>query len=59
MFNDDEIIINDICDYAKEKKVKELLQEYLKRIIVQKPQDPLAFLLETIKEKPFTPIAEE
>ena len=40
---------------GKEKKVKELLQEYLKRIIVQKPEDPLAFLLENIKEKPFTP----
>ena len=55
MFNDDEIIIDGICEYAKEKMVKELLQEYLKRIIVQKPADPLAFLLENIRDKPFNP----
>lgn len=38
---DDEVIINDICDYAKKQKVKELLQEYLRRIIVDQPEDPV------------------
>ena len=38
---DDEVIINDICDYAKKHKVKELLQEYLRRIIVDQPEDPV------------------
>ena len=42
---DDEVIINDICDYAKKHKVKELLQEYLRRIIVDQPEDPVPFLL--------------
>ena len=37
---DDEVIINDICDYAKKHKVKELLQD-LRRIIVDQPEDPV------------------
>ena len=49
---DDEEIINKICDYAREYQVKELLQEYLKRVIVDKPDDPIAYLIKTIQENP-------
>jgi len=49
---DDENIINDICDYAKTHRVKEILQEYLRRIIVEQPEDPLTFLIQTIRDSP-------
>ena len=51
MQNDDEEIINSICDYAQEKQVKELLQEYLKRIVLKKPSNPVEFLIDTIKKR--------
>lgn len=49
---DDEEIIEKICDYAREYQVKELLQEYLKRVIVDKPADPVAYLIQSIQENP-------
>lgn len=52
MQREDQQIIDNICDYAKEKQIKELLQEYLKRIITSKPSDPLQFLVNEIKENP-------
>ena len=48
---DDEVIINDICDYAKKHKVKELLQEYLRRIIVDQPEDPVPFVTTKARQK--------
>jgi hypothetical protein len=58
---DDEEIIDKICDYATKYQVKELLQEYLKRIVVDKPADPVAYLIQSIQENPFTigPATEE
>ena len=29
-----EIIINEICEYVEKKKVKEILQEYMKRYTI-------------------------
>lgn len=52
---EEDIIIDEICDYAEKNNIKELLQEYLKRIIVDKPNDPLRYLLTTIKENPYVP----
>lgn len=51
---DDEEIIDKICDYAREYQIKELLQEYLKRVIVDKPADPVAYLIQSIQENPVT-----
>lgn len=55
MPGEDEAIINEICDYAQEYQVKDVLQEYLKRIIMNKPDDPIKFLMQTIRENPYTP----
>lgn len=52
---EDEAIINEICDYATRRKVKELLQEYLRRLIVDQPADPLTYLIQTIRESPYIP----
>lgn len=51
---DDVEIIDKICDYAKEYQIKELLQEYLKRVIVDKPADPVAYLIQSIQDNPAT-----
>ncbi len=50
---ENEQIIDEICNYAKEYQIKEMLQEYLKRIILAKPNDPVKFLIQTIQEKPY------
>lgn len=49
---DDDEIIDKICNYAQEYHIKELLQEYLKRIIIEKPKDPIAFLINEIITNP-------
>lgn len=50
---DDEEIISSICTYSNEHEVKELMKEYLKRLILAKPDDPVAFLIESIENDPF------
>jgi len=63
MEGENEQIIDEICTYAKDYQIKEMLQEYLRRIILAKPKDPVKFLLQTIQDKPFlipeTPTSEE
>lgn len=49
---DDVEIIDKICDYATEYQIKALLQEYLKRVVVDKPADPVAYLIQSIQENP-------
>lgn len=51
---DDEIILK-ICKYAEDKQLKLVLKQYLKRLILEKPTEPIKFLLETISENPFIP----
>ena len=48
-------IINEICDYCEEHEIKALLGEYLKRVILAKPKDPIKFLLKSIQDHPFDP----
>jgi hypothetical protein len=48
-----QVIIDNICDYCEQNRIKELLQEYMKRLVLEKPQDPIAFLIKTIDENPF------
>lgn len=54
-----EVIINDICNYCEDKHIKELLQEYMKRLILNKPQDPVNFLIKSINENPYHHPSEE
>jgi hypothetical protein len=53
MDNENVEIIDNICNYAEKKRIKDLLHEYLRRLIVEKPSDPLNFLIKTIQEDPF------
>jgi hypothetical protein len=52
-------IIDGICDYAEKKQIKSLLQEYLKRVILEKPDQPVTWLKNSITENPYTPPAKE
>ena len=49
-------IIGEICEYSLKYEIKEMLGEYLKRLVMNKPDEPLKFLLRQIQENPF-PIA--
>jgi hypothetical protein len=40
-------------DYAKSAEVSDFLQHYLKKVILEKPDDPIAFLLEQIESDPW------
>ena len=51
-------IIEEICDYVDKYEIKEMLKEYLKRVVLEKPNDPLQFLVETIRDKPYISAAE-
>ncbi len=44
--------IDRICEYSQRKQVREVLQEYLKRLVLEKPEDPVGFLIKTIQENP-------
>ena len=37
------------CDF----ELQAMLQEYMKRLILEKPDDPIAFLIKTINENPY------
>ena len=61
METENEDIITSICAYAETYQIKELLKEYLKRVVLAKPKDPVQFLIDTIKKDPYdtVPMAPE
>ena len=50
---DEAKIIDEICDYAERHQVKEMLEEYMRRLILEQPKEPLKFLMQEITERPF------
>ena len=52
-------IINEICNYCEEHQIKELLGEYLKRVVINKPSDPVKYLIQQVQEKPYVPKPKE
>ncbi|RYH31111.1 hypothetical protein EON65_03425 [archaeon] len=53
MNTENQEVIDQICDYAETNQIKEMLQEYLKRIILSRPADPVSFLIKSILEDPY------
>ena len=39
--------------FADQTHVKEMLHEYLRRVLLNKPDDPISFLMDEIKRNPF------
>jgi hypothetical protein len=50
-------LMEEMSIYAVKTQVKELLQEYLRRVLLEKPDDPIEFLINNIKKNPYTPPA--
>jgi len=48
-------LMEEMSIYAMKAQVKELLQEYLRRVALEKPADPIGYLIAEIKERPFVP----
>jgi len=62
MINPEEEIISEICDYAAKMETRKMLEEYMRRLIVEQPKEPLKFLIKEISENPYPvpkPAAEE
>ena len=51
--NTNEEVAQKIVDYVEEYEIKQLLQEYMKRVIMERPKDPLKFLTRSITENPY------
>eukprot|EP00953_Heterococcus_sp_UTEX-ZZ885_P020740 11605-Heterococcus_DN1.PRE.2 len=51
------VLMEEMAMYAEKLDVDAMFQEYLKRVLLEKPQDPIAFLIAQIKQNPFTPAA--
>lgn len=50
---DEEVIISGICDYAEKFQTRKMLEEYMRRLIVEQPKEPLKFLIKEITTNPF------
>jgi hypothetical protein len=55
---DEEVIIGDICSYAEKYETRKMLEEYMRRLIVEQPKEPLKFLIKEITNNPY-PIPEQ
>ena len=47
--------MEDMSLYAEKRQIKKLLHEYLSRVVSAKPDEPLAFLIESIRTDPYVP----
>ena len=56
---DDDVIIQEICDYSEKYEIKQMLQEYMRRLIVEQPKEPLKFLVKEITDNPYRRTDEE
>jgi len=54
-----EAVVNEICSYAEDKDIHGLLKEYMRRLIVEQPDEPLKFLIASITENPYVPPKKE
>jgi len=50
---EDEMIFEEVSDYYKEHHIREMFKDYLKKLMLHKPDDPIAFLMKQIKTEPY------
>lgn len=48
-------IIDEICDYAEKYEIRQMMQEYMRRLILEQPKEPLKWLIKEITDNPYTP----
>ena len=51
--NGESEIIDQICDYAEKYEVREMMQEYMRRLILEQPKEPLKWLMKEITDNPY------
>ena len=49
----DEEIMNNIVNYAEKYDVKGMLKEYMRRLVLKQPDNPLEFLMKSITDEPY------
>ncbi|CAM9185533.1 unnamed protein product [Discosporangium mesarthrocarpum] len=49
------ILMEDMALYAERIDLQGMMQEYLKRVLLNKPEDPIVFLMAQIKKNPYHP----
>jgi len=59
LVTEEDKIISEICNYAERHETKQMLQEYMRRLILEKPSEPLKFLIAQITENPYVPAAKD
>eukprot|EP00619_Florenciella_sp_RCC1007_P003465 CAMPEP_0205905856 /NCGR_PEP_ID=MMETSP1325-20131115/1596_1 /ASSEMBLY_ACC=CAM_ASM_000708 /TAXON_ID=236786 /ORGANISM="Florenciella sp., Strain RCC1007" /LENGTH=164 /DNA_ID=CAMNT_0053271807 /DNA_START=90 /DNA_END=584 /DNA_ORIENTATION=+ len=47
------VLSEEMSIFADQTHVKEMLHEYLRRVLLNKPDDPISFLMDEIKRDPF------
>ncbi len=55
MDTENQQIIDSICGYAEQHKIKEILQEYMRRLVMDRPANPVEYLIKTTQENPYYP----
>ena len=49
----EEVIIEEIASYAEKMETRKMLEEYMRRLIVEQPKEPLKFLIGQITSNPY------
>ncbi|CAN0102172.1 unnamed protein product [Scytosiphon promiscuus] len=52
---DNVVLMEDMALYAEKIDLQGMMQEYLRRVLLSKPADPIAFLATQIKKNPYHP----
>ena len=47
------VLMEEMSIFADQNQVKAILHEYLRRILLEKPADPISFLINEIKTNPY------
>lgn len=50
---DDDTIFQEVSDYYRDEHIRDMFKEYLKRLMLHKPDDPIAFLQKQVKTDPY------
>eukprot|EP00640_Fibrocapsa_japonica_P006680 CAMPEP_0113941356 /NCGR_PEP_ID=MMETSP1339-20121228/7289_1 /TAXON_ID=94617 /ORGANISM="Fibrocapsa japonica" /LENGTH=171 /DNA_ID=CAMNT_0000945475 /DNA_START=125 /DNA_END=640 /DNA_ORIENTATION=+ /assembly_acc=CAM_ASM_000762 len=50
-----EILMEEMALYAEKYSIQALMQEYMQRLVLSKPSDPVKFLIEEISKRPYVP----
>lgn len=53
MNTQEDAIIDEICGYAEKYEIREMMQDYMRRLILEQPKEPLKWLIKEITDNPY------